>query len=99
MEDQQQYRMDFSVPESLGSKTMCFLKFTQNEAIVNEEILTNSRISANVNKHSTTHTSLYITLLLDHLATIDHFSTYFHREQTYIYKTIQFYISTRIFLL
>ena len=41
MEDQQQYRMDFSVPENLGSKTKCFLKFTQNEAIVNEEILTN----------------------------------------------------------
>ena len=27
------------------------------------------------------------------------FLTYFHREQMYIYKTIQFYISTRLFLL
>ena len=44
------------------------------------------RISINI----LIHILLYITPLLDYLVTIHHFSTYFHREQIYIYKTIQF---------
>ena len=30
MEDQQQYQINFSVPESFGSKTMCFLEVHTN---------------------------------------------------------------------
>ena len=95
----QQYQINFSVPESLQCKTMRFYKFTQNEGVINEEILTNSGTFANLCKHSNKHTSLYNSPLGQHLATIDHFSMYFHREQMYIYNTIQFFISTRIFLL
>ena len=64
-----------------------FYKVTQDEAVDNEEILTKSATSANLIKHSNKHTSLY-NFLLAHLATIDHFSKYFHRQQIYSYKTI-----------
>ena len=79
MENQQQYKINLFVPESLGSGTMCFLEVHMNqwiihESAVNEEILRNSG-----------HILLYIAPL------------YFHREQIYIYKTIQFYISIRVF--
>ena len=59
MEDQQQYQTNFSVPESLGSKTMHFYNITQNEGVDNEEILSNLGTSANLNKHSNTYSSLY----------------------------------------
>ena len=59
MDDQQQYQINFSIPESLGCETMCFLELTQHEAIVNEEILRNSRTSVNFHKHSNMHNSLY----------------------------------------
>lgn len=45
MEDQQQYQMNFSVPGSFGSKTMCFLEVQQIKVVVNEEILKNSETS------------------------------------------------------
>ena len=62
----QQYQINFSVPESLQCKTMRFYKFTQNEGVINEEILTNSGTFANLCKHST-NILLYITPLLDNI--------------------------------
>ena len=59
MEDKQQYQTNFSVTESLESKTMLFYKFTQNQAVANDEILSNFGTSANLNKHSNTYSSLY----------------------------------------
>ena len=39
---------------------MRFYKFTQNEAVVNEGILTNSGTSGNLNKHSNARTYFFI---------------------------------------
>ena len=85
---------------NLNLKSKLYINRFELKAVVNEEILINSRTSANLNKDFNTYilTHTYITPLLDHAATIDHFLTYFHREETYIYKTIQFYISIRIIL-
>ena len=67
--------MNFTVHESLESKTMRFWKFTLNEAAVNEKMLINSGISVNLNKHSNTHASLYFPSW-----TTKHFSTYLCRK-------------------
>ena len=56
------------------------------------ELLRNSMITL-------IHILLYTTSLLKYLVTIDHFLRYFYREQIYVCKIIQFYISTRIFSL
>ena len=48
MRDKQQYQINFSVSESLGSKTMSFYKFTPNEDVVNKEITTNCGTSAKI---------------------------------------------------
>ena len=59
MGDQQQNQINFSVPESLISETICFLEVPQHETVVKEEILRNSATSANLSKYSNTSTSLY----------------------------------------
>ena len=90
MEDQQQYQTYFSVPESLESKAMFFFtsshKMKQSFSVKYSQILELQRISINI----LIHILLYITPLLDYLVIIDHFSTYFHREQIYIYKQYNF---------
>ena len=37
MKDEQQYQINFSVPENLGSKQSVFHKFTSIAAVVNDE--------------------------------------------------------------
>lgn len=48
MRDKQQYQINFSVSESLGSKTMSFYKFAPNEDVVIKEIITNCGTSAKI---------------------------------------------------